>query len=99
MQPLDDEELTNLLQQWTAPATPATLERRVLAGAPRSATKGRLGWLTTGWIRVPVPVGIAVVLAMILLVTQVVRGRASPAASTLSDFQPVKELKPRLIRN
>jgi hypothetical protein len=96
MQPLDDEELNGLLKEWRAPMAPASLERRVLA---RPVSPWR--WLVTGSIRIPVPLGIA---AVVLLVLWVVFGQTAPPpavqvpnGSTLADFQPVEQLEPSLV--
>ena len=96
MEPLDDRELDTLLRQWLPPKTPPTLAAKVL---PRQPSWWR--WLTMGTIRVPVPVGIGLLLAMAAVLyfrstepPQV----AQPAKSvSLADFQPVKQLEPRVI--
>lgn len=97
MEPLDDKELNHLLQQWKAPATPASIEQRVLS---RSEPWWR--WLIAGTIRVPVPVGVAILAVLALLLYF---GRSETPKSTqerakvvsLADFQPVRELEPRVI--
>src|SRR5437867_4242012 len=96
MQDLNDDELRTLLRQWPAPGAPSNLENRVMAAAGFS--RGWLRWLVTGSIRVPAPVGIGIAIVLLLLVLQVVR-LAKPSASGLDGFQPVQELKPRLIRS
>ncbi|MGH9647249.1 MAG: hypothetical protein ACRD4E_10575, partial [Bryobacteraceae bacterium] len=63
-------------------------------------------WLTKGTIRIPVPVGIAVLLAVAALLyfrtylpTAERPTMAQPAKSvSFADFQPVKQLEPRIIR-
>ncbi len=100
MEPLDDRELNHLLQQWKAPATPAGIEQRVL---PRSGSWWK--WLFVGAIRVPVPVMVAMVALLALLFyfrtsdrPQAVQPTASqPGAVSLADFQPVRQLEPRVI--
>lgn len=100
MEPLDDRELNQLLQRWKAPATPASIGRRVL---PRSEPWWR--WLFVGAIRVPVPVIVAMVALLALLFyfrtsekPQAVQPTASqPGAVSLADFQPVRQLEPRVI--
>jgi hypothetical protein len=91
MEPLDDRELDKLLQQWQAPLAPPSLRAKVL-------------WqgLATGTIRVPVPVGIAAVLALAAFLyffrTTERPTAAQPAKSvSLADFQPVKQLEPRVV--
>ena len=98
MEPLNDNELGDLLRQWEAPAAPPHRERRIF-GEPRKQPWHR--WLLTGSIRVPVPV--FVLLLVLSALTYVLpRSRPAPPAFvrevSLSDFQPVTELKPRIIR-
>ena len=101
MEPLDDRELDRILQQWQAPGAPPSLRAKVL---PQPSHWWQ--WLTTGTIRVPVPVGIAAVLALAAflyffrtyLSTAERPTAAQPAKSvSLADFQPVKQLEPRVI--
>jgi hypothetical protein len=96
----DDRELDKLLQQWQAPGAPPSLRAKVL---PRSHW---WQWLATGTIRVPVPVGIALLLAVAAfsyffrthLSTTGQPTAVQPAKSvSLADFQPVKQLEPRVI--
>ena len=99
MEPLDDRELNRILQQWQAPGAPPSLRVKVL---PHSSQWWQ--WLTKGTIRVPVPVGIAAVLALAAFLYFVRTPAAEqptaiqPAKSvSLADFQPVKQLEPRVI--
>ena len=98
MEPLNDEELHALLQKWQEPGAPPSLQVKVL-GPPRSEPWWK--WLITGSIRIPAPVGVLTVLLMIGIVLFGVRGKQPPRARevNLADFQPVKELKPRIIRS
>jgi hypothetical protein len=98
MQPLNDDELRGLLRLWHAPPTPAGLENRVLSAANPSPFKRYLRWLATGSIRVPVPVGVGACVLLLLLAFQVLRTPKQPVGS-LSQFQPVTELKPRIVRS
>ena|SRR2546421_12939032 len=96
MEPLDDKELSALLREWQAPDAPPSLAAKVL---PRSGFRWR--WLATGNIRVPVPVAIALLLAVVLFL-YMRRPEPPPVASpgrsvSLADFQPVKQLEPRVI--
>jgi hypothetical protein len=75
MQPLNDDELKGLLREWHAPSAPQGLETRVLAAAEPAAFRRLLRWLTTGSIRVPVPVGFAVALLLLSLAFQAVQAR------------------------
>jgi len=97
MEPLNDHELNRLLKQWSAPAAPASLAQRVL---PRHTNWWQ--WLYHGTIRVPVPVGLAILalLAAFLFFRAPLRVAGPPAARTtvsLSDFQPVRQLEPRVV--
>jgi hypothetical protein len=100
MEPLDDKELNQLLRQWKAPATPARIEQRVL---PRSAPWWK--WLFMGAIRVPVPVALAMVAVLALVFYFRTSDKPKPAPQnashpgtvSLADFQPVKQLEPRVI--
>ncbi len=98
MEPLNDNELRNLLHQWEAPLAPPHLERRIFGETPK---RPWYRWLVTGSIRVPVPV-FALLLVLSALTYVLSRSRQDPPALvrevSLSDFQPVAELKPRIIR-
>jgi hypothetical protein len=98
MQLLNDDELRGLLRLWNAPHTPSGLEDRVLAAANPSPFKRGWRWLVAGSIRVPVPVGIAACVLLLLLALQVLR-KPKQTVGSLSQFQPVTELKPRIVRS
>jgi hypothetical protein len=70
----------------------------VLAAANPSPFKRGWRWLVAGSIRVPVPVGIAACVLLLLLAFQVFR-KPKQAVGSLSQFQPVTELKPRIVRS
>ncbi len=99
MEPLNDNELHDLLHQWKAAAAPPHLERRIF-GELRKQPWYR--WLLTGSIRLPVPVFVLLLLVLSTLSYVLPRARRAPPAVLrevrLSDFQPVAELKPRIIR-
>jgi fatty acid desaturase len=99
MEPLNDNELRDLLRQWEAPAAPQHLERRIF-GEPRKQPWYR--WLLTGSIRVPVPVFALLLVVWSALTYVLPRARQTSSAFArevrMSDFQPVAELKPRIIR-
>jgi hypothetical protein len=97
-QPLDDEQLNAALQQWKAPAAPSYLEQRVLAAARPSQWKTWLQWLTSGSVSVPVPAAVCAVVLLLFMAAHILQRNDRPQP-TLSEFQPVKELKPRLIRS
>ena len=98
MQPLNDDELRGVLQQWKSPGAPPGLERKILASANASTVHVFLQWLATGSIRVPVPLGIAAMVLLFFLAFQAARA-PKPPVGKLSEFQTVKEFKPRIIRS
>jgi hypothetical protein len=97
MEPLSDKELSQILEQWKAPGAPPNLETPRLP----QAHQGWWRWLMTGSIRIPVPVGVAILIALLLWAYS--REGAKPIATptakpvSLSDFEPVKQLQPRVI--
>jgi hypothetical protein len=101
MEPLNDQELHDLLRQWEAPAAPQHLERRIFGEPKRQPW---YLWLFTGSIRIPVP-ALALLLLFAALVTYLLpRGRLMPAPAprqplTLADFQPAPDMNPRVIRS
>jgi hypothetical protein len=94
MEPLDENELNQLLSEWRAPSAPATLKDRVF---PRQRA-GWWRWLFTGSVRVPVPVALAVVVLIALWIhysKPAVRPTAAqPPTVSLTDFEPVRQLQP-----
>ena len=56
---MDDRELNRLLREWKAPDAPPHLRHR-------RANRSWLDWLLTGAIRVPVPVGLAVLVLAVV---------------------------------
>jgi hypothetical protein len=91
MEPLNDPELNQYLEMWEAPPAPAAMQ------PPREPVEW-WRWLLSGTIRVPVPVGILVVAALLVCVYWALSSRP-PRTVTLSDFQPVHQLEPRIIRS
>ena len=93
-----DQKLKELLQTWKARSTPSTLVYRVFP------TRPWWRWLWTGSIRVPVPVGLAVLAAVAV---GLYWSRPAPAEQvsapekpvSLADFRPVEQLEPRIIRS
>jgi quercetin dioxygenase-like cupin family protein len=67
---MDDQELNQLLREWTAPEAPPDLRPRRARGSP-------LRWLITGTIRVPVPVALAVLLLAALWIASMRPGPMS----------------------
>jgi hypothetical protein len=96
MEPLDDNELNQLLRKWEASSAPATLRQRIF---PQQ--KSWLSWLLTGSIRIPVPAAIAAAALIALWIHYshpVNPPRASERGSvSLADFQPVRQLEPVLV--
>lgn len=97
MQPMNDDDLKALLRQWGAPAMPAGVEKKILAGSP-SRTGAFVRWLAAGSIRVPAPVALAMILVCIVSVVYAFRS-GRPAQTSLAEFQPVKEFNARIIRS
>jgi hypothetical protein len=93
MEPLNDEQLKEILGEWHAPKASADLEARVLA--PRHPW---WMWLLTGSVSVPVPVLVAALL-LAALAAFVYSARKSDDPVGLANFQPVKQLNVRIIRS
>lgn len=89
MEQLNDFELNKLLREWKAPDAPSTLR-------PPSSPRPLWKWLLTGSIRIPVPLSAAVALILLALTVQALRPRTQPPAT---EFQPVRDVSPRLIRS
>lgn len=95
MEPLNDEELENIMREWRAPQAPAQIEARVFA-----ARSQWWRWLLTGSISIPVPALAAIAIALGIIFFSL-RKPQPPSASPvgLADFQPVKQLNLRVIRS
>ena len=97
MEPLDDQELTNLLKTWHAPPAPANLR------PPRRGPSEIWQWVLRGSIRVPVPALLfaTAMLALSLWWGWTARRTAEPRPGTVSfaQFEPAKQLQPRIIRS
>ena len=111
MEPLNDLELKELLRAWKPPATPVTLLDEIRRGGPSVGAEASANvagpplpwwrWLFAGTIRVPVPVAVAVALVLAVwaysrLAVRVPLMAPEPTVS-LADFQPVKQLEPRVV--
>ena len=101
MEPLNDDELQQLIPSWKAPGTPDGMHSRIF-GTRRS----RWAWLMTGAVRVPVPVCAAIVLVLLWLVSARMTGDVSdvPGGSSerqtvvwLADFQTPAEVQVRVV--
>jgi len=96
MEPADDPKLSELLREWRLPGAPPSLDARVLVP--------RIQWwsyLMTGSIRIPVPVGLAIVATLLVMAGALMRARMAPPADSpvsLVDFRPVNDLNVRVIR-
>jgi hypothetical protein len=56
MEPLNDDELNQLLRRWEAPAVPATLRVHVQT-LPEPSRRSAWSWLWNGRVQIPVPIG------------------------------------------
>ncbi|SPF56214.1 hypothetical protein SBA4_800006 [Candidatus Sulfopaludibacter sp. SbA4] len=100
MEPNDDPQLRKLLREWEVSGAPPSLDERVLG-------RRRPWWqfLFTGYIRVPVPLGVAMTVALVVLAVYFVRDRArtpiAPPGKTVSltEFRPVDNVNVRIIRS
>ena len=96
----EDRELRELLREWRVSDAPPLLDRRVLGGY--HASREAWWWfLLTESIRIPVPVGLALAVLLVLL-GGLMRRRPAPASApstvSLVDFRPVSDLNVRVIR-
>ena len=87
MEPLDDDELNQLLRQWVAPSAP---EAAISVSAAKAS---RWQWFWKGSLRVPVPVALAAVIVLACL-AMLALYKPAPPLSNLSDFRPVKQRSP-----
>lgn len=97
MEPLNDNELNQLLRKWEAPSAPATLKERIF---PEQKSWWR--WLLTGTVRVPVPIALAAAVLLALLIHYSSKPStpprvAQPSTVSLADFQPVRQLQPVVV--
>ena len=98
MEPLDDRELNNLLREWAAPPAPSRLRDGLF---PTNAPWWQRFWRAQ--IRIPVPLAVCLVLLLLAGLWQFAKPRPAPLSQsadivTFRELQPVKELKPRIIR-
>jgi len=56
MDPLNDDELNQLLRRWEAPAAPTTLRVHVQT-LPEPSRRSAWNWLWNGRVQIPVPIG------------------------------------------
>jgi hypothetical protein len=97
MTPLNDDELTALLRQWVAPATPPGLHARIFR------RRAWWHWLLTGSFRVPVPVAAALLLLIAVWAYRQVPPEAPPVPRapepvvSLADFRPVERVEALIV--
>lgn len=81
---MDEHELNRLLREWKAPDAPPGLR-------PPRAPESRWRWLVTGSIRVPVPVALAALLAVLWIPTRFAAPPLlAPALETSTQPRPVR---------
>jgi hypothetical protein len=95
----DDPKLSELVHEWQISGAPPSLDARI--------SKLRRSWwrtVLTGSIRVPIPVGVAVTAALLVMAGALVRqrteGPTAPApvpSISLIEFRPVADLNVRVI--
>ena len=99
MEPTDDPQLRKLLREWRVEDAPASLDRRVLG-----VREPWWRFLIAGSLRVPVPVAVLCVAALLAMGAALAPKRKAPpppaaSAISLADFQPVQGAQARIIRS
>jgi hypothetical protein len=96
MEPLNDDELNQLLRKWEAPPAASRLRGRLV-----SSQKSWWKWLFTGTFRVPVPIALAAAFLLALWIHHIRAAVpppiAQPGTVSLADFKPVRQLQPVLV--
>ena len=92
---MNDDELKSLLRTWQAPPAPPTLRAAVLR-----ERRPFWQWLWSGEVRMPVPVLLSV---LVLTAGWMAYWGTTPPrrvleAVSLTDFEQVKKLEPRIVR-
>ena len=97
MEPLNENELNQLLRKWEAPAAPPTLTSGFLEKRESSWWR----WLLTGTVRIPVPVALAVAAVVAIWIYHsrpaAPHRVAQPGTVSLADFKPVRQLQPVVV--
>ena len=106
MEPLNDKELSQILEQWKAPGAPPNLEMP-RQREPKAARSAYEGWRRVSLARTTHSLCASLTRTIHSLCAWFVTGYsreaarpvATPAAKpvSLTDFQPVKQLQPRVI--
>ena len=89
--PERDDELSRLLEKWSAPVVPEGMDERVLT-AFRRQTGGREPWwsrLFTASVRVPLPVAVGVLMLLIVTAALALRPDAPPPTAA-APSEPVR---------
>jgi hypothetical protein len=93
MEPLNDNELEQLLQEWHALDAPPRLEGKLFPKQPWWR------WLLTGSIRIPVPVGLAALAVFGFLLYGLRQPAPAAGSVSLADFQPIENTTPQIVRS
>ena len=91
--PERDDELSHLLQRWSAPLVPDGIDERMLAAYRRQTGAGEPGWsrLFTTSVRVPLPVAVGVLMLLFVTAALALRpGATPPTAGTAGPSEPVR---------
>jgi len=91
--PERDDELSRLLQRWSAPLVPDGIDERMLAAYRRQTGAGEPWWsrLFTASVRVPLPVAVGVLMLLIVTAALALRPVApQPTAGTTAPSAPVQ---------
>jgi len=92
LDPERDDELSRLLERWSAPVVPEGMDERVLVAYRRRA--GHEPWwsrLFTASVRVPLPVAVGLVMLLIVTAALALRPVSTPpTAGTAGPSEPVQ---------
>jgi hypothetical protein len=93
LEPERDDELSRLLQRWSAPVVPDGIDERMLLAYRRQTGAGEPWWkhLFTASVRVPLPVAVGVLMLLIVTAALALRPLApQPTAGTTGPQAPVQ---------
>jgi uncharacterized membrane protein YdfJ with MMPL/SSD domain len=91
--PERDEDLSRLLERWSAPVLPSGMDERVLTEYRRQAGAREPWWsrLFTASVRVPLPVAVGVLMLLIVTAALALRPDVTPpTAGTTGPQEPVR---------